>query len=314
MIKEALLNYSFTAPKAVLIRHNENMTYEITDGQNRYLLRIHKPADGLDFSFQCGNIPKKIYIESEIELLLKLGANSDILLQRPVKNKHGLYITSLSSGEYATVLLWVEGEVMTNIGISNNVAYEIGKRIARLHNQLKELPHMNRYSYDETMISRVLNEITLAYNLRHLGEQHYQCISTYLLNLSGFLKEHKKDFILVHADVSKSNLLYYSNQIIPIDFSLSGYSLPEMDLADISCSLNDITLTPHIIKGYQSIGTYSPNESYVDLYSALSIILYIAYHHSQFHDDEKSQKSLDRWTQTIIKPALSILLNLMITY
>ena len=44
--KELLTSYSISAPGIQFIRHNENITFKITDGVNNknYLLRIHKPS------------------------------------------------------------------------------------------------------------------------------------------------------------------------------------------------------------------------------------------------------------------------------
>jgi len=50
LAKEVLLSYIVSDPEIGLIRHNENMTFKITNRLNNkcYLLRIHKPAtDGL---------------------------------------------------------------------------------------------------------------------------------------------------------------------------------------------------------------------------------------------------------------------------
>jgi Ser/Thr protein kinase RdoA (MazF antagonist) len=302
MIKEALQHYNFSEPNFIFIRHNENMTYEIRDGEGVYLLRIHKAAEGLNFSFQCGETPRQVFVKSEVELLLKLLSDTDIEVQHPIKNKYDKYITELQSGDYATVLSWIDGDDLSNIPMTHKVVYEIGRLIGRLHNQMFDLPHINRYCYDEFMIERLLHEIEKAYKLGHMSERHYQCIYLYLLKFTKLLQKERQKFILIHADLSKSNLIYHEKQIIPIDFSLSGYALPEMDLADMCCSLNDKTLTIYLINGYKSVSKYCPNDLYIDVYFAFSIVLYIAYHHERFYMDEKSQKSLDRWTDTIIEP------------
>jgi len=45
-ISQAIKLYVFAQPKAELIRHNENMTYKITDFDKSYVLRVHKPVEG----------------------------------------------------------------------------------------------------------------------------------------------------------------------------------------------------------------------------------------------------------------------------
>lgn len=95
MLDEAMKNYNFKHPEAILIRHNENMTYLVEDDNKRFLLRIHKTVDGLDLSAGCRNIPRHKLIDSEIELLNLLGNAGTINTQFPIKNKYNEYITYL---------------------------------------------------------------------------------------------------------------------------------------------------------------------------------------------------------------------------
>jgi len=302
MIEEALSKYNFKNPKTVFIRHNENMTYAVTDGSNKYLMRIHKAAEGLNFSFQCGNTPRLMFIESEIRLLERLYYKENMKVQSPVKNKDGELVTRLTCGEYVTVLSWLDGEDLSNTIITEDIAYQIGKMIGRLHNQTSKLPYFNRFHYDEIMSDRIMNEINIAYELRHIEKRHYNCIISHLNEMKKLLINEKKKFILIHADLSKSNLIYRNDHITPIDFSLSGYTLPEMDLADMSVNLNDKNLTSFMLNGYQSVCKYHINEFYIDVYRAFSIIIFIAYHHNRWGKDAANTKSLDRWCDNIISP------------
>lgn len=111
MIEEAIRNYNYKNPEMVFIRHNENMTYELTDGSNKYLLRIHKAAEGLDFSMYYGETPRQVFIESEIELLKSLHEICNCKTQYPIRNAAGKYVTGLASGDLVTILTWLEVEV-----------------------------------------------------------------------------------------------------------------------------------------------------------------------------------------------------------
>jgi thiamine kinase-like enzyme len=115
------------------------------------------------------------------------------------------------------------------------------------------------------------------------------------------LQERKEDFILIHADLGKTNLIYNEGIITPIDFSLSGYSLPEMDLADMLSSLNNDKLRPFLIDGYNSISKHRANQLHIEIYEAFSVILYIAYHHNKLSNNIDSFNiKLDRWCNSII--------------
>jgi len=302
MIEEALKNYNFIHPETVFIRHNENITYEILDGDNKYLLRIHKAAEGLDFSMSYGVTPWQEFIESEIELLRKLHDIGSIQTQCPIKNVAGEYVTRLESGDLVTVLSWLAGDNLINNTITEELVYQIGQMIGKLHYATAQIPYLKRCYYDEAYIDRVINEIKKAYEVKHIEEQSYELIEKVLIQIKRILAEEKWNFILIHDDLSKSNIIYDKGNLSPIDFSLSGYGLPEMELGGIIGSLSKDEYIPSLIEGYESIGNRKINNSYIKAFTALSIILYIVIHHNMIYKDEKFMKSMNRWCDTFFLP------------
>lgn len=302
MLDEVFKNYEFKHPEAIFIRHNENMTYWVKDDNQKYLLRIHKAIDGLDLSHGCRNVQRQALIASEIELLNQLHAAGDIKTQRPVKNKLGKYITYLGNGIPATVLSWLEGEDLRKTVISNELAYKIGETIGKLHNAMSNIPGRDRYCYDETFMDRILNDINEAYELKHIAERHYRLIQEVLSYVRQIIVKERRHYIFLHADLSKSNLIYSHGEICPIDFSLSGYSLPEQDLADINWTLHNEKLTPSLFAGYEATTKRRINHSFFRMFTALYPISYIASHHNKIYQDEKFIQTLDRWCDTILTP------------
>lgn len=302
LLEEVLAEYHFQSPETKFIRHNENMTYSLADGDKKYLLRIHKEAEGLNFSFQCGNRRRTSFIAGEMELLSLLSERMTV--QRPVKNRKGEYLTRLD--ETATVLTWLEGSEVTAEDKSEELVFRIGAMIGRLHNHCGELPGLDRYRYDEAMAARVLEEITEGHENGDIEKQYYKCIREYLVKFGEFLSKSHKRMILVHGDFSESNIIVHEGRLVPIDFSLSGYSLPEMDLADMICSLDNAGLVPGLLMGYRSQSRLEIHEELVDIYRAFSVVMYIAYHHQRFPvgDHEKSRKNLKRWCETLFNPAI----------
>ncbi len=302
MIEEALKNYNFIHPETVFIRHNENMTYEISDGDKKYLLRIHKAAEGLDFSMSYGDAPRQIFIESEIELLIKLHDIVSIKTQYPIRNVAGEYVTRLERGDLVTVLSWLEGDDLVNTAITEELVYQIGQMIGKLHNATAQIANVRRCNYGEVYIDRLSNEIRKAYEVKHIEELSYELIEKVLSHIKWILTEEKQNFILIHADLSKSNIIYNKGNLSPIDFSLSGYGIPEMELGDIICSLHKDEYIPSLVAGYESIGNRIINNSYMKAFSALSIIAYIVIHHNKVYKDEKFLKAMDRWSDTFFEP------------
>jgi hypothetical protein len=105
--KEILALYPISQPEIQFIRHNENITYKVTDMilNKHYLLRIHKPAiEGL-FGIQH----TLDGIKSEIKILQELQHKDLLQAQIPIANNLGKYITECKQDNYnhpcyATVL------------------------------------------------------------------------------------------------------------------------------------------------------------------------------------------------------------------
>ncbi|MFT3950943.1 MAG: aminoglycoside phosphotransferase family protein [Oscillospiraceae bacterium] len=302
MLNEVFKNYKFKHPEAIFIRHNENMTYMVKDDNQKYLLRIHKTIDGLDLSHGCRNIQRQALISSEIELLNQLHAAGGIKTQRPVKNNLGKYITYLENGVSATVLTWLDGEDLQKTVISDELAYKIGETIGKLHNAMSNIPGRDRYIYDETYIDKVSNDINAAYELKHIAERHYKPMQEVLSCVRRTIVKERWEFVFLHADLSKSNLIQSHGEICPIDFSLSGYSLPDQDLADINWTLHNEKLTPSLFTGYEAATERTINHFFFRMFTALYPISYIASHHNKIDQDEKFIQTLDRWCHTVLNP------------
>ncbi|OAA90741.1 phosphotransferase [Clostridium ljungdahlii] len=303
MLEEALKNYNFAHPETVFIRHNENMTYEISDRNRKYLLRIHKSVEKLDFSISYGDTPRQVFIESEIELLKKLHYIDSIKTQYPIRNLADEYVTRLESGDLVTVLSWLDGHNLVNTTITEGLIYQIGQMIGKLHNATAQMSSVKRCCYDAVYISRVSNEIRKAYEVKHIGERSYELIEKVLSHIKQILAEEKRNFILIHDDLSKSNIIYNKGNLSPIDFSLSGYGIPEMELGQIICSLHKDEYIPSLVAGYESIGNRKINNSYIKAFTALSIILYIVIHHNKVYKSEKFVEAMNRWCNTFFIPA-----------
>lgn len=305
MIEEALKNYDFVHPESFFIRHNENMTYEILDGDKKYLLRIHKASEGLDFSMCYGDIPRKVFIESEIELLRKLQDSQNVKIQHPIKNIAGEYVTRLESGDLVTVLSWLDGETLVETTITEELVYQIGQMIGKLHNATAQVKYENRCSYDEIYIDRLSKEIQNAFFMKHINETSYEIIEKVLQHAKGILTAEKHNFLLIHTDLSKSNIINDKGELSPIDFSLSGYGIPEMDIGQIISSLHKNEYIPSLIAGYESISIHKIKKSYIEVFIAMSVIGYIVIHHNKVYKDETFLNAMERWSNTLFEPLIS---------
>jgi Ser/Thr protein kinase RdoA (MazF antagonist) len=203
------------------------------------------------------------------------------------------------------LLSWLEGEDLQKTVITDEIAYIIGQTIGKLHNAMSIISCQDRYYYNEVFVDKVSDDIRKAYELKHITEWNYRMMQDALSYIRRVLIEARQQFILVHADLSKSNLIYSNGEICPIDFSLSGYALAEMDLSDMNWTLHDEKLTPSLFAGYQSVTKHEINQSFISMFTALYPISYTASHHNIKFQDEKFVQALERWCDTILTPFIS---------
>ena len=305
LLREALGFYDFINPKAIFIRHNENITYSIEDENEEYLIRIHSEADGLDFSFFRGDFSREILIASEIDILNELLAENTIVLQRPIKNKNGYFLSHLKNGLTVTVLSWLVGETLYGIEFTNEIAYKIGQMTATLHKTANKLPPLNRCHYDDEFVDVILAELKYANELNHISMETYNKIEKISTQYKKILLEEKSNFTLIHSDLGVRNLIYNGETISPIDFSLSGYGMPEMDLGDLVINIGKNELLPFLFEGYESVHAHKINYEYLNVCKAFGFIQYIVIHHKKLYKDKKFQNRINRWCTTIFDPLIS---------
>ena len=113
---EALKQYDIQSPHLEFIRHNENLTYSVTDGISgiRFLLRVHMPVEwfsriAIQHTFSA--------LQAEMRLLEAIREGTDIAVQKPVPTRSGEFICRLTNkfGQdplYATMLTWIDGHPM----------------------------------------------------------------------------------------------------------------------------------------------------------------------------------------------------------
>ncbi|WP_211746257.1 hypothetical protein [Paenibacillus sp. Marseille-Q4541] len=112
--QEVLWNYAITDPIVEFIRHNENITYKVTEkgSEDTYLLRMHKPIT----KNMQGVHNTQAAIQSELAYLLAWSVHSELPAQIPVSNRNGEMVTTVTIENeevHCSVLQWITGEIMS---------------------------------------------------------------------------------------------------------------------------------------------------------------------------------------------------------
>lgn len=125
LLTEALAAFGLTGAEAAFIQLHENAVYRV-DG--KYLLRIHKAADGL----HADHDPEKR--QAELAFLTHL-SDKGLHVQRPIAE------TTLSDGTMATLLTWLDGHHITEAEFTPEMQQQIGMMTARLHQAAQGFDH-----------------------------------------------------------------------------------------------------------------------------------------------------------------------------
>ena len=302
MIKNALQFYDFDSPKTELIRHNENMTYKIIDNNKSYLLRIHNPVEGFNLDMlRCG-IDKVKLISDEVKILQHL--EETLWTQKVKLSVCGNPITFLDDDVPVTVLEWVEGVTIDNINITSEIAWKLGAMIGKMHNSLVHFTANHRYCYDNALLMRMIDESSNALIQGHFTKQQSEIIANALNCIGEYFSNAKERFMIVHTDLGKSNIILQNDTLIPIDFSLSGFCIPEMDLASAFAHINDDALNESILNGYTSANKYILDEVGIEACFCLQILLFVVCQHNKFAKESWFGEKLDEWCSNHFNPLI----------
>ncbi|GMK44536.1 hypothetical protein PghCCS26_16640 [Paenibacillus glycanilyticus] len=287
-LEEALRFYSFDEPAFEFIRHNENMTYKITDKSARYLLRLHKPiARNME-----GTQTTPEAIRSELAFLLAWSAHSDLPVQTPVANNNGELVTMIRIGQEeipCTVLQWIDGDVLSKQEMnSEEEARTLGTRIAMLHrfSQSYEAgPNCIRPAYGTEWIHSMILKLRCGEERGILSGKDFHILERTMRLMIEWMtlwETTPETWGFIHADINYSNLIRSPKGVSMIDFGLSGYGYYAMDLA-MGALLVESKHRDALLAGYGSCMTGWLDHARLEAFMFLAIVGYYTFVLSQ-HD------------------------------
>lgn len=295
-IRNALEQYNMQDAEFLLIRHNENMTLRV-DGQ--YLLRIHKHAEGFDTGATYGGMNRIEIRRSELAFLYHLNCQ-EMRVQSPVPNRDGDYITILPDGICATMLTWISGRNLDKSDITEELCFQIGAMVAKMHKAAENFQPETILQYDSTLCERIKRKLESEEATGILGKTNQQVILAACNVMQNRLCSNQ-NIITVHTDLSLGNILIADTELIPIDFSLFGNGHPMMDIGSLYGSINGAENRRAIAEGYKSLGG-KIDFPLLDVCFALNVLLYIVLHIDSVSGQEGFTERLERWCREIFQP------------
>ncbi|WP_053376914.1 phosphotransferase enzyme family protein [Paenibacillus sp. FJAT-27812] len=248
VIDEILKQYPIRVTSISFIRHNENMTYKVTDEAAgiTYLLRIHKAITSSMSGLQhiCEGL------DAEMAFLQTLHESKDavVLTQTPVRNNSGDWVTCKTvDGEvvHSTLLQWINGrDLQQDESLSRHQITHFGEQVGSLHQFAKSTsmslnkvrPAYAGITQNELMLKRLKHGVSMGI----FSEIDYAALTRFFEVLNASLETYPQTancWGIIHADINKGNLLLTPNGIALIDFCLFGYGYYLYDVAGSVLSL-----------------------------------------------------------------------------
>lgn len=300
MLNEALAAYGLVGAEAEYLGHSENLTYRVA---NQYLLRIHQPkADMSTAAFDSDTSPAELRC-TEIAFLRHL-ASSGLTVQRPVPNLRGEDVTLLPGGVCATLLTWVEGKALTQDDCTPEICRGLGALTFRFHQAAQGFHPEGVRRYDAAHCQRAADVIARL----PLQQTDAALLLAVLSRISDILESRANASLMLHADLSPSNVLRTSSGLIPIDFSLCGLGHPMFDLAVLSAAV-PVEHLDCCKEGYLAAGGTIDGAAY-DAGFALGLAGMITIFGEGMVTADWFPNAMARWTERIFNPLLNSSSNL----
>jgi len=306
LLQQALKLYDLQQPRPTHIRHNENMTYQITDMDKKYLLRIHKAIDGF-LSTSYSDYSHMELVQSEIDIISSL-KRSKVLVQTPISGLNGNIVQTISNNIPVTMIEWIEGETIEKTGTTKELYFNAGKMMAEMHLffALNKADHINRYSYDQMILPKIAIGVEDAARLEILKLDTTKTLLSTLDEMRRRFDEldNIQDKHIIHGDLNTSNVIIdEKGHITPIDFGLCGYGHFYMD---INIFNGDMKFSCDLIEGYKSVRNCEIIPRYMELHAVLGIILFIgAQYRRATKDMDWFPGKVDEWCSGIFTPFIN---------
>ena len=219
----ALEQYPIGKFTPVFLQHNSGITYRIdsVDRNSHFLLKIHEPV---------GTGPKASFeqIQTRMKWLERLTETSSLVVQAPIENTNRAFVTSVAVSEVGETVLctlqsWIDGEHQDG-DFTIAQAEAVGAMMAMLHQTSNHWQSSTAIGLTDYQISHLFDDIRQLHAMLDINiisstqfaaiEQAGQRISEIVSALGTSAEVHGP----IHGDLHQGNILFFQEQVRPIDF------------------------------------------------------------------------------------------------
>lgn len=299
LIDEALKLFGIEAYKYEMIRHNENISCRVSTIDRNYALRIHSPVE--NFNTGIVNYGYDAYEQfcDEADLLCYMRKHGFPQLQEPVAGPDGKRICRLSDGSPAMLLSWIPGRTLEKTE-AEKYAVKLGKLAAKIHSASRGYSG-RRCFYDEQLVDRLIEEIYYAVSIGHITSKAGDICIKELSEIGTTISRLKNDikhYGIIHGDLGFGNIILSDNELIPIDFSLSGFGCYAQEAGMIQSNFQDEDSRSLVLKGLRERGE-EIDEKDAERFLSLGVLLFICSQHGRYYQESWFPAAMERWCNTL---------------
>lgn len=266
--KTALAQYPLREPALHFLGHSDNLTFRVDEpGGASYLLRLHLPV----LESWAGIRQQPEAIDSELTWLEALAWEGSFTVQQPVHTCSGALVALVDIGTEeplpATLLTWLEGAHFSpSAGDGPDLVERFGQLVARLHHFSERWSppvEMIRPRYDYDHLKKTFARLLRGVDRGVFPEEIYWSLRAACQSILAIVSELPDDaehWGMIHADLHMGNFLVYDEQIIPIDFSFSGFGHYLFDLSVCLAGGLNAALRPAFLQGYRAVRPLPPED------------------------------------------------------
>lgn len=281
----ALEQYPIGKFTPVFLQHNSGITYRIdsVDRNSRFLLKIHEPV---------GTGPKASFeqIQTRMEWLEKLTETSSLVVQVPSKNINGTFVTSVPVSEVGETALctlqnWVDGEHQEGDFTIPQVE-SVGAMMATLHqtsNYWQSSTAIDLTDYQTSHLYNDIKQLHTVLDINIISSTQFDLIERAgqrISEIASTLGISAEVYGPIHGDLHQGNILFFQEQVRPIDFDSlrNSYYLFDLGTTLYHILYQGAEFRNALINGYTSIRNLSIDErQYLEAFVTWSAINNLAF-------------------------------------
>lgn len=227
LARAALEAFGLPDATAHLLIYENNAVYQVTDGADRYALRIHRPGH-----------KHPAWVESELAWLAALHRDG-VCVPQPVRSLYSGRLEGVTGSVPCALFRWLEGNTYPAAALTAAQGYAIGAFLARLHESAARFmppPGFSRPRLDwEGLFGQesVYNPGPGAALFTAEQQAVIAAVTAQVRAVMDALGDGPDVFGLIHADLLAKNILFDGEAVCALDFDECAYGYTLYDLAPL---------------------------------------------------------------------------------